>query len=272
MSRIVAILLIAALSAPAAHADQLFQIDSERGRAIYRWYSYSPELGQIEHEEVMPLKGHFRYTENHTDYIMPTVTLRSLQVPYVRASAHPINDFSVVTPSWFYFPTLLMQLEESGDFQGNADPCNSFNWARERNGTCMSGSSYGWDRGAGSRDGDLIEFRGDQRTAYLTQYHFEVYAKAIDRVPGDANGDDYVTALDQDIQRVNYGATGATLTQGDFNGDGLVNAADYTVWRDHHYNPFSEGAAAAAPEPSSMLLTLIGFVAANYRRRPPQAH
>ncbi len=62
---------------------------------------------------------------------------------------------------------------------------------------------------------------------------------------------------------------------GDFNGDGTVDAADYTVWRDMGGTPekyaewkmhFGESAinggsgSFAVPEPSGMLLLVIGVV------------
>jgi hypothetical protein len=60
-------------------------------------------------------------------------------------------------------------------------------------------------------------------------------------IPGDANGDGFVSDADYTIWADNYGTqTGATGETGDFNGDGAVTDADYTVWADHY------GSAAAA--------------------------
>jgi hypothetical protein len=268
MLRIVAVLLIAALSAPAAEADQLFRIDSERSRLVFHWSSYTDQEGQVEHEAVLPVGGYFRYTENLEDYYLPTVALRKLQMPFVSGPAHTTAFYpEPITPDPFNFPSYRMLRPETDNFSANSNPCNSHNWAKVSHGTCYTnGSIYGWSHAGGRRDGDVIELSGEQPTGFSSKYSFEIYATAIDRVPGDANGDGYVLSLDYDLLKLNYGAAAATPAQGDFNEDGVVNAADYTVWRDNLYNP---PILAAVPEPCAALLTLIGFAAASHRRRAP---
>jgi PEP-CTERM motif len=84
-------------------------------------------------------------------------------------------------------------------------------------------------------------------------------------LPGDANGDGWVTDGDYAIWADNYGATDATWAQGDFNGDGVVSDGDYTVWADHYgWGMVSQ----QVPEPLTAFAALAGVGAiARYMRR-----
>jgi hypothetical protein len=76
------------------------------------------------------------------------------------------------------------------------------------------------------------------------------------------------------------------MLDGDFNGDHIVNAADYTVWRnglgsiytEDDYNLWKSNfgatqpgggsaAAASVPEPSVLLLCVVGLLASTVSRR-----
>ena len=92
-------------------------------------------------------------------------------------------------------------------------------------------------------------------------------------IAGDYNGDGFVTMLDYQTWKTNYGST--TLLAADGNGNRIVDAADYTVWR----NLLSAGAGAivgggelptgVVPEPASLALFVLGgiFCAVNSVRR-----
>ena len=83
-------------------------------------------------------------------------------------------------------------------------------------------------------------------------------------IPGDLNVDGAVNSGDLDLVRGNWGRTDATSTaQGDANGDGFVNSADLDVVRANWGNT----AAAAVPEPSVLMLALVGFLALALRRK-----
>jgi len=68
-------------------------------------------------------------------------------------------------------------------------------------------------------------------------------------LPGDANLDDVVNALDYVVVSNNYG-TGTKWTEGDVNVDGAVNALDYVV--------ISNNYGASAPEPATLALLALG--------------
>jgi hypothetical protein len=94
---------------------------------------------------------------------------------------------------------------------------------------------------------------------------------------GDADGADFLA-----WQRNNGLTTGALKSQGDANDDGAVNADDLTLWKSQFGSggfagpgalvrgvvTYVGGAAAAVPEPSSVIVAGIGFLfAAGLRRR-----
>ena len=82
-------------------------------------------------------------------------------------------------------------------------------------------------------------------------------------VPGDANEDaivdgaDYVTWADHFLQTTNRGAA-----WGDFDHSGVVNGADYVVWADHFKPVTPLASLAAVPEPSTLVLSGWGLLAA----------
>ncbi len=69
----------------------------------------------------------------------------------------------------------------------------------------------------------------------------------------DFDGSGLVDATDYGIWKTNFGATGASKTQGDANGDGFVNAADYTVWRDTLGQTSQPGGITLANHPADLI-------------------
>lgn len=69
---------------------------------------------------------------------------------------------------------------------------------------------------------------------------------------GDVDGADFLT-----WQR-GLGTAGG-LTQGNANGDNIINGADLAIWRSQ-FGPAAVPAANAIPEPSGVLLTLVGLL------------
>ena len=93
---------------------------------------------------------------------------------------------------------------------------------------------------------------------------------------GDFNGDGIVDADDLLVWQANFGITmGAVAAQGDANGDGAVDIHDYYVWLDQVGGtpmPIPGGLLGgvnAVPEPSTVVLTLLGgaIAAGAIRRR-----
>jgi hypothetical protein len=88
--------------------------------------------------------------------------------------------------------------------------------------------------------------------------------------------------FDFTISNLSYtGGTAVPEVSGDHNGDGLVDAADYVAWRktdgtqggyDAFYEQFGEtisgsGGSGGVPEPSSLILCLVGAVAVTFSGR-----
>ncbi len=84
-------------------------------------------------------------------------------------------------------------------------------------------------------------------------------------LPGDANGDGVVNAQDLALISSSWQQTGTNLLP-DVNGDGIVNTQDIAIVSSNWMGTGTNAASAAVPEPTSLLLTLIGVVAFIYRR------
>jgi hypothetical protein len=105
-----------------------------------------------------------------------------------------------------------------------------------------------------------IYFGGDDEVTYKD---FSVTVSALPNVPGDYNGNRVVDAADYTIWRDHLGQTGATAAQGDGTGDGSVTVADFDYWKLRFGNTSGSGGGivqGGVPEPSSMLLVVIGLV------------
>lgn len=74
---------------------------------------------------------------------------------------------------------------------------------------------------------------------------------------GDYNFDGKVDNSDYNVFKANFGST--TAAEADGNGDGKIDAADYVIWRSTfgQMSGPGSGAAAAVPEPRSVVLLLI---------------
>jgi hypothetical protein len=79
--------------------------------------------------------------------------------------------------------------------------------------------------------------------------------------PGDVDGDGHTDVSDLNIMALNWQMSGKTMAEGDLTGDGNVNAADLNVLA-INWQTWRDGMPAAVPEPSSMMLVLVGLLAA----------
>ena len=92
-------------------------------------------------------------------------------------------------------------------------------------------------------------------------------------VPGDANKDGKVDGSDVTILAgnwqagVNPGDDAATWDMGDFNGDGKVDGSDVTILAGNWQCGVEAAAAAAVPEPSTLLLLIGMFAGLTLARR-----
>ena len=91
----------------------------------------------------------------------------------------------------------------------------------------------------------------------------EIFKIVVD-LPGDGNLDFAVDAADYTIWANGFDTVGAELIDGDYNEDTLVDAADYTTWANNF--GMTVAAPAAVPEPSALVLLVIGAIAVLWRR------
>ncbi|MBN1590666.1 MAG: PEP-CTERM sorting domain-containing protein [Pirellulales bacterium] len=87
--------------------------------------------------------------------------------------------------------------------------------------------------------------------------------------PGDANLDGYVNETDSQTLAGHWGNAGMTWTEGDFDGDGLVGPRDASIMAAHW--GYGAGPANAVPEPSTLVLLLLGMSMLLVRRGPGRA-
>jgi Beta-propeller repeat len=93
--------------------------------------------------------------------------------------------------------------------------------------------------------------------------NYDVFIAKYSDVPplvGDYDNDGAIDADDYQVWRQAFGASGNQFAA-DGNKDGVVNAADYVVWRQRYGVP-AISSLAAIPEPSPVILMVLGVVAA----------
>ncbi len=106
--------------------------------------------------------------------------------------------------------------------------------------------------------------RGTSDNVQLYQLDLSVSGALL---TGDFNGDGTVDAADYTVWRDSYGQTGTGLAA-DADGDGLVDDADFTLWKQNYGTTAASGSAfdvAAVPEPTSLMLAMLGMLIAGGR-------
>ena len=89
-------------------------------------------------------------------------------------------------------------------------------------------------------------------------------------IPGDFSGNGFVGDEDLPIWQTGYGlSSGASPLSGDADADGDVDGSDFLAWQ-RNYAPRSTGTTAIVPEPSGLLLGVVGCLAMLVARRPSQ--
>ena len=88
-------------------------------------------------------------------------------------------------------------------------------------------------------------------------------------LPGDINGDDTVDESDLVEFMTYYGTnSGSVFTTGDFDGDGKTGLADLLLLKQNFGNSNNAPTPSAVPEPSAIVLCVIGMIGLGlYRRR-----
>ena len=84
---------------------------------------------------------------------------------------------------------------------------------------------------------------------------------------GDVNGDGDVDGTDFGLIRDNLFVTPATRSQGDLTGDNIVDFADYREWKDNAGALASLYSLTGVPEPTALVLSVLGVGVAVLRRR-----
>lgn len=106
---------------------------------------------------------------------------------------------------------------------------------------------------------------GGQDYYDVSSNSFSISAAAM----GDFTGNGVVNNFDMNIWEDGFGASaGAFFTDGDDDSDGDVDGLDFLRWQSNHLagaNPLA--IAQIVPEPSSLLLLIVGTAIALFRRR-----
>ncbi len=130
----------------------------------------------------------------------------------------------------------------------------------------------------GDNDGDLnssvLAQRNDDQTGSGQDIEdAEASGGVVVPLVGDADRDDSVTGLDYlEVQQKfgNVGLPNDPLNFGDADNDGSVTGLDYLSVQQNFGKtrpPFGSASASAVPEPSTMVMLLMGLIAVGLRRR-----
>lgn len=95
------------------------------------------------------------------------------------------------------------------------------------------------------------------------------FGGAAPGLPGDYNGDGVVSNADYNLWKSQFGTAGSL--QNETATLGVVDAADYTAWRDHQTSALPGGGSlSAVPEPTSLVLLMLGLTGMVIGRRASQ--
>jgi ELWxxDGT repeat protein len=87
--------------------------------------------------------------------------------------------------------------------------------------------------------GDSLYFTADDKIHGPELWRF------VESLPGDANFDGVVDAIDLEIWSENAMSVGASASRGDFNSDGVVDVRDFNVWLAHRFTSAKANEAAS---------------------------
>lgn len=104
--------------------------------------------------------------------------------------------------------------------------------------------------------------------AYYDNFLLEYFPAVAPSNTADFNGDGEIDAADYVIWRKHNGAIGSgTQSTGDANGDTNVDSLDYAEWSKNFGSSPAGSGGGAVPEPSTVMLLLLGISAFSPRRR-----
>jgi mannan endo-1,4-beta-mannosidase len=112
----------------------------------------------------------------------------------------------------------------------------------------------------------LQDYLNDEIGITLGELPILPWSNLAPELTGDYNGDGAVNTADFTVWRNSMGQTGAGLAA-DGNGNGKIDDGDYAVWK-LYFGATNGGGAGAAPvpEPSALVLLLLGFATIARRR------
>lgn len=120
-------------------------------------------------------------------------------------------------------------------------------------------------------DGDFggyLSFSSNSGGALYDNLKITAFEDRMLGLAGDFNGDGTVDAADYTVWRANLGAADESSLNGNGSGSGGVDEADFNLWRTQYGQASGLAAASATvPEPSTVLLIVMGLAATAMGRR-----
>lgn len=176
-------------------------------------------------------------------------TFDSLDLPSIHSSLAWQVDYSDPLTVWLR----VINATISGDFDGNGDfACNDIDLLVSEIAAGTNGAAFDLTGDGNVNGADLDAWLAEAGAAELASGNAYLLGDA--NLDGNVNGQDFIAWNNSKF------TSGAGWCGGDFNADGETDGQDFVIWNSNKFTS-ADNELAAVPEPTSLVLLLLGGLA-----------